>query len=80
VQLQDSGCGAINLLLLGSVLLTPDAVLWTLVAVAYVIPLKDPLERSLGYDASFLEGRFGFAQFYHTQSFAHAGGIALVFS
>ena len=29
-QLQDSGCGAIDLLLLGSVLLTPDAVLWTL--------------------------------------------------
>jgi predicted nucleic acid-binding protein len=29
-QLQDSGCGAIGLLLLGSVLLTSDAVLWTL--------------------------------------------------
>jgi predicted nucleic acid-binding protein len=29
-QLQDSGCGAINLLLLGSVLLTSDAVLWTI--------------------------------------------------
>jgi predicted nucleic acid-binding protein len=29
-QLQDSGCGAIDLLLLGSVLLTADAVLWTL--------------------------------------------------
>jgi hypothetical protein len=29
-QLQDSGCGAIDLLLLGSVLLTSDAVLWTL--------------------------------------------------
>ena len=29
-QLQDSGCGAIELLLLGSVLLTSDAVLWTL--------------------------------------------------
>ena len=28
-QLQDSGCGAIDLLLLGSVLLTSDAVLWT---------------------------------------------------
>ena len=27
-QLQDSGCGAIDLLLLGSVLLTSDAVLW----------------------------------------------------
>jgi predicted nucleic acid-binding protein len=29
-QLQDSGCGPIDLLLLGSVLLTSDAVLWTL--------------------------------------------------
>ena len=29
-QLQDSGCGAIDLLVLGSVLLTSDAVLWTL--------------------------------------------------
>ena len=29
-QLQDSRCGAIDLLLLGSVLLTSDAVLWTL--------------------------------------------------
>ena len=29
-QLQDSGCGATDLLLLGSVLLTFDAVLWTL--------------------------------------------------
>ena len=29
-QLQDSGCGAIDLLLLGSALLTSDAVLWTL--------------------------------------------------
>ncbi len=29
-QLQDSGCGAIDLLLLGSVLLTSNAVLWTL--------------------------------------------------
>jgi predicted nucleic acid-binding protein len=29
-RLQDSGCGAIDLLLLGSVLLTSDAVLWTL--------------------------------------------------
>ncbi len=29
-QLHDSGCGAIDLLLLGSVLLTSDAVLWTL--------------------------------------------------
>jgi len=29
-QLRDSGCGAVDLLLLGSVLLTPDAVLWTL--------------------------------------------------
>ena len=29
-QLQDSGCGAIDLLLLGSVLLTSDSVLWTL--------------------------------------------------
>ena len=29
-QLRDSGCGAIDLLLLGSVLLTSDAVLWTL--------------------------------------------------
>jgi predicted nucleic acid-binding protein len=29
-QLQDSGCGAIDVLLLGSVLLTSDAVLWTL--------------------------------------------------
>ena len=29
-QLQVSGCGAIDLLLLGSVLLTSDAVLWTL--------------------------------------------------
>ena len=29
-QLQDSGCGAIDLLLLGSVLLTSDAMLWTL--------------------------------------------------
>lgn len=28
-QLQDSGCGAVDLLLLGSVLLTSDAVLWT---------------------------------------------------
>jgi predicted nucleic acid-binding protein len=28
-QLQDSGCGAIDLLLLASVLLTSDAVLWT---------------------------------------------------
>ena len=29
-QLQDSRCGAIDLLLLGSVLLTSDAVLWTI--------------------------------------------------
>jgi predicted nucleic acid-binding protein len=29
-QLQDSGCGAVDLILLGSVLLTSDAVLWTL--------------------------------------------------
>ncbi len=29
-QLQDSGCGAIDLVLLGSVLLTSNAVLWTL--------------------------------------------------
>ena len=29
-QLQDSGCGAIDMLLLGSVLLTPNASLWTL--------------------------------------------------
>ena len=29
-QFQDSGCGAIDLLLLASVLLTSDAVLWTL--------------------------------------------------
>jgi hypothetical protein len=29
-QLQDSGCGAVDLLLLGSVLLTSAAVLWTL--------------------------------------------------
>jgi hypothetical protein len=29
-QLQDSGCGAVDLLLLGSVLLTSGAVLWTL--------------------------------------------------
>jgi predicted nucleic acid-binding protein len=29
-QLQDSGCGAVDLLLLGSVLLTPGALLWTL--------------------------------------------------
>ena len=29
-QLQDSGCGAVDLLLLGSVLLASDAVLWTL--------------------------------------------------
>jgi len=29
-QLQDSGCGAVDLLLLGSVLLTAGAVLWTL--------------------------------------------------
>jgi hypothetical protein len=29
-EVQDSGCGAIDLLLLGSVLLTSDAVLWTL--------------------------------------------------
>ena len=29
-QLQDSGCGAVDLLLLVSALLTPDAVLWTL--------------------------------------------------
>lgn len=29
-HLQDSGCGAVDLLLLGSVLLTSDAVLWTL--------------------------------------------------
>ncbi len=29
-QLQDSGCGAVDLQLLASVLLTPDAVLWTL--------------------------------------------------
>ena len=29
-RLQDSGCGAIDLLLLGSVLLTSDALLWTL--------------------------------------------------
>ena len=28
-QLQDSGCGAVDLLLLGSVLLTSGAVLWT---------------------------------------------------
>lgn len=29
-QLQDSGCGAVDLLVLASVLLTSDAVLWTL--------------------------------------------------
>jgi predicted nucleic acid-binding protein len=29
-QLQDLGCGAIDLILLGSVLMTSDAVLWTL--------------------------------------------------
>jgi predicted nucleic acid-binding protein len=29
-QLQDSGCGAVDLLLLASVLLTSDTVLWTL--------------------------------------------------
>ena len=29
-QLQESGCGAVDLILLGSVLLTADAVLWTL--------------------------------------------------
>ena len=29
-QLQDSGCGAVDLLLIGSVLLTSEAVLWTL--------------------------------------------------
>jgi predicted nucleic acid-binding protein len=29
-ELQDSGCGAIDLLLLGSVLLTSDALLWTI--------------------------------------------------
>jgi predicted nucleic acid-binding protein len=29
-HLHDSGCGAVDLLLLGSVLLTSDAVLWTL--------------------------------------------------
>jgi predicted nucleic acid-binding protein len=29
-QLQDSGCGAVDLILLASVLLTSDAVLWTL--------------------------------------------------
>jgi predicted nucleic acid-binding protein len=29
-QLQDSGCGAIDMALLASVLLTPDAVLWTI--------------------------------------------------
>jgi predicted nucleic acid-binding protein len=29
-QLQDSGCGAVDLLLLASVLLTSDAVMWTL--------------------------------------------------
>jgi predicted nucleic acid-binding protein len=28
-QLQDSGCGAVDMLLLASVLVTPDAVLWT---------------------------------------------------
>jgi predicted nucleic acid-binding protein len=29
-QLQDSGCGAVDMALLASVLLTPDASLWTL--------------------------------------------------
>ena len=29
-QLQDSGCGAVDMVLLASVLLTPDAVLWTM--------------------------------------------------
>jgi len=29
-QLQDSGCGAVDMALLASVLLTPDAVLWTI--------------------------------------------------
>ena len=29
-QLQDSGCGAIDMLLLGSVMLTSDAVMWTI--------------------------------------------------
>lgn len=29
-QLQDSGCGAVDVALLASVLLTPDALLWTL--------------------------------------------------
>ena len=29
-QLQDSGCGAVDMLLLGSVMLTSDSVLWTI--------------------------------------------------
>ena len=29
-QLQDSGCGAVDMLLLGSVMLTSEAVLWTI--------------------------------------------------
>ena len=29
-QFQDSGCGAVDMLLLASALLTPEAVLWTL--------------------------------------------------
>ena len=29
-QLKDSGCGAVDMVLLASVLLTPDAVLWTI--------------------------------------------------
>jgi hypothetical protein len=29
-RLQDSGCGAVDMALLASVLLTPDAVLWTI--------------------------------------------------
>jgi hypothetical protein len=29
-KLQDSGCGAVDILLLGSVLLTSNALLWTL--------------------------------------------------
>ena len=30
VQLRDSGCGAVDMALLASVLLTPDALLWTI--------------------------------------------------
>ena len=45
-QFQESGCGAVDMVLLASILLTPDAVLWT-------------IDRKLGVLAARLDVAFG---------------------